>query len=136
MIGRVLWLLVLIAAAVAGWQWFYQSRPSASPQESPRGVMRELCRGIEASNPPTMSAVCIGEAREQVDDIRAELDARAQRGVPVTTAWVDGNTSAHGDHAQGLIWIMDSTGNRLPRWDVHAARDDQGRWWIERLTER
>ncbi|MBN1478038.1 hypothetical protein JXA47_14880 [Candidatus Sumerlaeota bacterium] len=136
MIGRALWLLLLVAAAIAGWHWLYQSRPATSPHSSPRSAMIELCRGIEADNPPLMSSICIGEAVDQVDDIRAELDARAERGLAVTTAWVDGNTSAHGDHAQGLIWIMDSTGNRLPRWDVYAVRDDQGRWWIERLTDR
>ena len=135
MIRKLIWLAVIAAAVIGGVQWLNQ-RSGSSPQSSPRAVMLSLCVGIESANPTLMRRHCLPEAREQIDEIVAELDARARRGARVDRAWVDGNTGDHGGRAQGLIWIMDTSGNRLPRWDVYATRDDQGRWWIERLTDR
>ena len=83
-----------------------------------------------------MHSICVGEASEDISEVRAELDERARRGAPVSYAWPDGNLAPAGDSAQGLIWIRDSRGNSLPRWDAYLVRDDQGRWWIERFTSR
>ncbi len=136
MLSRLFWTAVFIGCLAGGYHWLYGSRPTADPHASPRSAMNAFCAGVDSADPTVMGSICLGEAREQIQSIRAELDRRAGRGAPVVRAWVEGNTAPSGGSAQGLIMIQDSTGSRLPMWDVYLARDDQGRWWIERFTSR
>lgn len=136
MLRRLLWLVLLAAAAYGIYYLAVGSSPTANPHSSPRAALLTFCSGLQSNSPATMLRVCRGEATRQVDTILRELDERARRGARVTHAWPEGHTAAAGGRAQGLITIQDATGNTLPRWDAHLVRDAQGRWWIDRFTDR
>lgn len=135
MLGRLVWIALFAGALWAGYHWtFVASR--ANPGASPRGAMNAFADALLTDNVPAMRLLCRAEATRQIDELRAELATRRQRGSPVIQISVTGNTGGANGRAQGLLMVTDRTGNTLPLWDIYATQDPAGRWWIDRFTPR
>lgn len=135
MLRRLIWIAILAGLGYAGYQWLFVES-QAHPERSPRGVMNAFAEALLTDNLPAMRTVCRGEAAGQIDELRAELATRRQRGVPIIQLGLTGNTGGHSGRAQGVLMATDRTGSTLPLWDIYVTQDNADRWWVTRFTSR
>jgi hypothetical protein len=135
MLRRLIWIGIIAGLGYAGYQWLFVVS-QGHPERSPRGVMNSFAEALLEDNVAVMHSVCRGEAAGQINDLRAALATRRQRGAPIIQLSLSGNTGGVSGHAQGLLMATDRTGNTLPLWDIYVMQDDAGRWWVARFTLR